>query len=386
VWTLSDGSRLHDLSGATLLETVSAMTRGIPAEHCASVLPSFGFDTALRAALERDVLELAGPAYPACLWAASGSDGMEIALWAVAGTYDVTPFDVTYFVRRGAYHGATALTRELSSRLPHKTSKAISVVRLNETGCHDRWADELIEGLEEHRQLPRPVVIVEPISTSAITFWPGCEQLTRLSTWCRYHRIPMIFDEVASGAYRNGWFSLASVAEGIRPDAYVLAKGLTSGVVPLSCCVFREDLAQMIRARGDKPPGFTVALNDVSAYVARERLANLRRVVSAETFGEGRARVSAAAREISKLSERYRAECSDTSIRVIVLDRQLRDRLRDLLIEREMWVYSTEVEWSSTQKGWAYMICPRLDAALDQVSIQLNRLVDTFGEAVSKSG
>src|SRR5262249_60532147 len=58
----------------------------------------------------------------------------------------------------------------------------------------------------------------------------------------------LIADEVITGFGRTGeWFGVDH--EGVVPDMMVLAKGLTSGYVPMGAVVVRERIAQHFESR-----------------------------------------------------------------------------------------------------------------------------------------
>jgi adenosylmethionine-8-amino-7-oxononanoate aminotransferase len=66
---------------------------------------------------------------------------------------------------------------------------------------------------------------------------------------CDRHGILMVADEVVTGFGRTGrWFG--SQAVGLRPDALVIAKGLTGGYAPLGAVVFGGAWAAALRRTG----------------------------------------------------------------------------------------------------------------------------------------
>jgi L-2,4-diaminobutyrate transaminase len=85
----------------------------------------------------------------------------------------------------------------------------------------------------------------------------------------------MIVDEVISGFGRLGaWFG--SDKYGIKPDLMSLAKGLTSGYVPMSACVISEKvwtvLAEGAPQVGQFAHGFTYSAHPVAAAAAMANL------------------------------------------------------------------------------------------------------------------
>jgi beta-alanine--pyruvate transaminase len=95
---------------------------------------------------------------------------------------------------------------------------------------------ELAEDLERlvalHDASTIAAVIVEPISGSAGVVLPPDGYLKRLREICDKHGILLIFDEVITGFGRVGK-AFAAQRFGVTPDLITVAKGLTSGTVPM---------------------------------------------------------------------------------------------------------------------------------------------------------
>jgi taurine--2-oxoglutarate transaminase len=109
-----------------------------------------------------------------------------------------------------------------------------------------------LDALERQLQLENPAtvaaVVVEPVTGAAGGFPLPDGYLTRLRQLCDRHGILLIADEVITGFGRTGaWFAVEH--EGVVPDMLVLAKGLTSGYVPMGAVVVREPIAQHFEGR-----------------------------------------------------------------------------------------------------------------------------------------
>lgn len=104
-------------------------------------------------------------------------------------------------------------------------------------------------------------VIIPPES-----YWPEIQRI------CQEHDILLIVDEVICGFGRTGhWFG--SDRYGIKPDLMALAKGITSGYLPLSAVMVGDRVAQtLIDEGGEFYHGFTYSGHPVPCAVA---LANL---------------------------------------------------------------------------------------------------------------
>ena len=70
---------------------------------------------------------------------------------------------------------------------------------------------------------------------------PPVGYLDRLREICDRHGILLIFDEVITGFGRTG-HPFAAQAFGVTPDLMTLAKGLTSGVIPMGAVLARGDI------------------------------------------------------------------------------------------------------------------------------------------------
>lgn len=108
-----------------------------------------------------------------------------------------------------------------------------------EWGGH--MADELERIVALHDASTIAAVIVEPIACSGGVLVPPKGYLERLREICDEHGLLLIFDEVITGFGRTGE-SFASQSFGVTPDIITLAKGLTSGSVPMGAVLVRQDI------------------------------------------------------------------------------------------------------------------------------------------------
>lgn len=97
-------------------------------------------------------------------------------------------------------------------------------------GAH--LADELEGIVALHDPSTIAAVIVEPIAGSAGVLLPPEGYLKRLRQICDKHGILLIFDEVICAFGRTG-AAFASGRFDVTPDLITIAKGLTSGTVPM---------------------------------------------------------------------------------------------------------------------------------------------------------
>jgi len=105
----------------------------------------------------------------------------------------------------------------------------------------------LIDLLAEQLEMEGPgnvaAVLLEGYSGSSGIMAPSTPLYwQRLRELCTAHGILLIVDEVMSGFGRTGkWFAIEHY--GVQPDLMVLAKGLTSGYLPLGAVVVNENIA-----------------------------------------------------------------------------------------------------------------------------------------------
>jgi len=85
-------------------------------------------------------------------------------------------------------------------------------------------------------------LIIEPFTTAAGGFSVPPGYLRRVREICSKYGIVMIADEVICGFGRTGeWFAVNH--EGVVPDILVVAKGITSGYVPLGAAIVSQSIA-----------------------------------------------------------------------------------------------------------------------------------------------
>ncbi len=109
-----------------------------------------------------------------------------------------------------------------------------------------------LDALERQLQLENPAtvaaIVVEPVTGAAGGFPLPEGYLPRLRQLCDQYGILLIADEVITGFGRTGaWFGVDH--ENVVPDILVLAKGLTSGYVPMGVVIVGQHIAQHFETR-----------------------------------------------------------------------------------------------------------------------------------------
>ncbi len=146
-----------------------------------------------------------------------------------------------------------------------------------------------LDALERQLQLENPAtvaaVVVEPVTGAAGGFPLPPDYLARLRLLCDRYGILLIADEVITGFGRTGaWFAVEH--DNVVPDLLVLAKGLTSGYVPMGAVVVREAVARHFEGRmlplgstyAAHPLACAAALACLEEYEDRGLVANARRM------------------------------------------------------------------------------------------------------------
>ncbi len=134
--------------------------------------------------------------------------------------------------------------------------------------CAQRLEDRILE-LGADRVA---AFIGEPIM-GAIGVWiPPRNYWQEIEKICRRHDVLLVADEVICGFGRTGeWF--ASQYYDFRPDIMTLAKGITSGYIPLGAVMFNDRLAEVLSTKGGElAHGYTYSGHPVCAAVALENI------------------------------------------------------------------------------------------------------------------
>jgi adenosylmethionine-8-amino-7-oxononanoate aminotransferase len=158
----------------------------------------------------------------------------------------------------GGYHGATMGTFAICG-LPHMTgayaplqpagfAKVKPPYPFRDRGAGtdaelvERRARELRQAIETEGPDTVSAVIMEPVISSGGFIMPPIGWLGAVRKICDDLEVLMIADEVITGFGRTGrWFAVEH--DGVVPDIMSVAKGITSGYIPLSAAIARRKLA-----------------------------------------------------------------------------------------------------------------------------------------------
>lgn len=224
------------------------------------------------------------------LWAASGSEAIQKALWAAL---DRRPGEDIILSTRHGFHGKKGLAgavtgcetdKERDPRvkfIAFPREECISVQRRRQPLELAPYEAELERMWQTYgRRLC--ALITEPYLGGGGSYHPQKEYLQLLERFCRQHDLVFILDEVQSNFGRTG--SLFAFTEyGVEPDIVVLGKGLGNGVA-VSAAVGRADLfAAMQYGEGSdtfsaNPLASAAVLATLDEYETTEVLEQARRL------------------------------------------------------------------------------------------------------------
>jgi putrescine aminotransferase len=237
--------------------------------------------------LAKKIAELAPDDLNTVFFASGGSDANDTNLrlvrtyWAEKGQ----PARDVIISRWNAYHGSTVAGASLGGMKGMHHQGTLPIPGIEFIDQPDWWAeggDMTPEefGLERAGQLEAKIkeigadkvgaFIAEPIQGAGgvivppETYWPEIQRI------CKKYDILLIADEVICGFGRTGsWFGSQTL--GIKPDIMTVAKGLSSGYIPIGASIISDKVADVLRDT-EINHGYTYSGHPVACAVALENL------------------------------------------------------------------------------------------------------------------
>lgn len=182
------------------------------------------------------------------MWAASGSEAVQKALWACLARDRDRP---VVLATRNGFHGKKGLAGAVSgSERDQDRDPRVEFISFPMRECHDitlrdtpfdvspyeaEW-----EALYQKHGRRIGTLITEPYLGGGGSYHPPHAYLRKLEAFCRRRDIVFILDEVQANFGRTGSM-FAYETYGLTPDIVVLGKGLGNGV-PVAAAVGRRDL------------------------------------------------------------------------------------------------------------------------------------------------
>lgn len=153
--------------------------------------------------------------------------------------------------------------------------------------------------------------IMEPFISGGGVIIPSMKYIQRVSEICKQHNILLIMDEVVSGYGRTGKMFGFQHAAGVQPDIVTMAKGLTSGYLPLGATAVKSEIYNVfqkdgkdshfrhVSTYGGHPAACAVALKNIEIIeneniiervnnLAQTKLADLHQLIDHKNVGEVR--------------------------------------------------------------------------------------------------
>jgi putrescine aminotransferase len=113
-------------------------------------------------------------------------------------------------------------------------------------GCAFECAQDLETTIQQEGPDTVAAVVIEPVMGTGGVIASPPEYFGPIQEICKRHDVLLILDEVITGFGRTGnWFAMESL--NIKPDLLTLAKGISSGYLPLSASVISDHVYETIR-------------------------------------------------------------------------------------------------------------------------------------------
>lgn len=222
--------------------------------------------------------------YERVVYCNSGSEANETLIRTVRRYWDVMgrPKKKAFISRINGYHGSTMGSASLGGMKHMHEMGGLPIPDFHHIGqpywfaCQDELTEEEF-GLRAARELEDKILELGPEKVAAFvgepfqaaggfifppsTYWPEIQRI------CRKYDVLLCVDEVVGGFGRTGeWFS--HQLYGIEPDTISIAKGLTSGYVPMGGLILSRKMSEAIVAGGVYAHIFTYQGHPLASAVA----------------------------------------------------------------------------------------------------------------------
>jgi len=239
--------------------------------------------------LSEKLFSLMPDRYSRVVYTNSGSEANEVMIRTVRHYWKITgkPQKKILISRNNGYHGSTVGSASLSGyKFMHDMGDLPipGIVHIGDPYWFGYQGDlsEKEFGLLAARQLEEKILelgpenvaafVAEPFQSAAGMIFPPKTYWPEIARICRQYDVLICADEVVGGFGRVGeWF--AHQHFGFEPDTMSIAKGLTSGYLPMGGLVLSRRLADALADGGVYAHGLTYQGHPVPAALA---LANLK--------------------------------------------------------------------------------------------------------------
>ncbi|MCX5518165.1 aspartate aminotransferase family protein [Kaistia defluvii] len=239
-------------------------------------------------ALAEKLAAITPPQFNRVFFVGSGSEANDTVIrivrhyWASLGKPDKT----VLIARKNAYHGSTMGGGSLGGMTSIHSQGGLPIPGIHHI-AQPYWFGEGGEmseaefGIFAARELERAIeeigedniaaFVAEPIQGAGgviippATYWPEVKRILEKRD------ILLVADEVITGFGRTGnWFG--SETFGIEPDLMSIAKGISSGYLPIGGVMVSDKVADVLYDAGEFHHGFTYSAHPVTAAAALENL------------------------------------------------------------------------------------------------------------------
>lgn len=249
------------------------------------------FQTAHPPAIElaKKLVDLTPPQFNHVFFTGSGSEGNDTVVRLVRRYWDLMgqPARKVIVSRENAYHGSTVAGASLGGMAFMHEQGGLpipDIVHIRQPYWYGEGGDLSPDdfGLAAARALERKIeelgahrvaaFIGEPIQGAGgviippETYWPEIQRI------CDRHGVLLVADEVICGFGRTGhWFG--SDLYGLRPDLMTIAKGLSSGYLPIGGVMVADRVAEVLIDKGGEfAHGYTYSGHPAACAVASVNL------------------------------------------------------------------------------------------------------------------
>lgn len=285
-------------------EIAEAMAK--QAQEIAYVAP-YNFVAPSTIALAEKLASLAPGDLDRCFFTSGGSEAVETAM-KIAKQYHWLGGDkkrTKVISRRGSYHGSTLYTMSISGasndfnnkifgplvpgclHVPHNNCYRCEY-NLTYPSCNVLCAQMIEKQIIHEGPDTVAAIIAEPVPAAASIYPAQDEYLPMLREIADRHGVLLIIDEVINGFGRTGSM-FACEQWGVTPDIMTVAKGLTSGYVPMGAAI----ASRRVTDRFDAASGREAGLNHVISFgghavAAAAALKNLEIIEREDLVGNSR--------------------------------------------------------------------------------------------------
>jgi putrescine aminotransferase len=239
-------------------------------------------------ALAEKLAAITPPQFNRVFFVGSGSEANDTVIrmvrhyWASLGK----PKKTVLIARKNAYHGSTMGGGSLGGMTSIHSQGGLPIPGIHHI-AQPYWfgeggemseaefgifaARELEKAIDEIGEDKIAAFVAEPIQGAGgviippATYWPEVKRILA------QREILLVADEVITGFGRTGnWFG--SETFGIEPDLMSIAKGISSGYLPIGGVMVSDKVAEVLYDAGEFHHGFTYSAHPVTAAAALENL------------------------------------------------------------------------------------------------------------------